>query len=45
LVELARGPGGIENELHGVKDVVMGEDACRVMTKGDGLQRVQFPPG
>lgn len=32
LLELARGHWGIENELHWVKDVVLGEDACRVRT-------------
>ena len=37
LLELARGHWGIENELHWVKDVVMGEDACRVRT-GDAPQ-------
>lgn len=37
LLELARGHWGIENELHWVKDVVLGEDACRVRT-GDGPQ-------
>jgi len=30
LLELARGHWGIENRLHWVKDVVLGEDACRV---------------
>ena len=34
LLELARGHWGIENELHWVKDVVLGEDACRVRTGG-----------
>lgn len=33
LLELARGHWGIENEVHWVKDVVLGEDACRVRTK------------
>jgi len=37
LLELARGHWGIENQLHWVKDVVLGEDACRVRT-GDGPQ-------
>ena len=37
LLALARGHWGIENELHWVKDVVLGEDACRVRT-GDGPQ-------
>jgi len=32
LLELARGHWGIENEVHWVKDVVLGEDACRVRT-------------
>ena len=30
LLELARGHWGIENRLHGVRDVTLGEDACRV---------------
>ena len=30
LLELNRGPGGIENRLFGVRDVTMGEDGCRV---------------
>lgn len=34
---LTRGHWGIENEVHWVKDVVLGEDACRVRTK-DGPQ-------
>lgn len=34
LLELARGHWGIENRLHWVKDVVLGEDACRVRTDG-----------
>src|SRR5262249_47603690 len=34
LPELARGHWGIENELHWVRDVVLGEDACRVRTGG-----------
>lgn len=34
---LARGHWGIENEVHWVKDVVLGEDACRVRS-GDGPQ-------
>jgi predicted transposase YbfD/YdcC len=33
LLELARGHWGIENEVHWVKDVVLGEDACRVRTQ------------
>jgi hypothetical protein len=37
LLGLARGHWGIENEVHWVKDVVLGEDACRVRT-GDGPQ-------
>jgi Transposase DDE domain len=37
LLGLARGHWRIENELHWVKDVVLGEDACRVRT-GDGPQ-------
>lgn len=37
LLELARGHWGIENRLHWVKDVVMGEDACRVRS-GRGPQ-------
>jgi hypothetical protein len=37
LLALARGHWGIENQLHWVKDVVLGEDACRVRT-GDGPQ-------
>jgi predicted transposase YbfD/YdcC len=32
LLELARGHWCIENQLHWVKDVVLGEDACRVRT-------------
>ena len=34
LLALARGHWGIENEVHWVKDVVLGEDACRVRTNG-----------
>ena len=34
FLELARGHWRIENELHWVKDVVLGEDACRVRTAG-----------
>jgi len=30
LLELVRGHWGIENRLHFVRDVVLGEDACRV---------------
>lgn len=37
LLELARGHWGIENRLHWVKDVVLGEDACRVRS-GRGPQ-------
>lgn len=37
LLELARGHWGIENRLHWVKDVVLGEDACRVR-RGRGPQ-------
>ncbi len=37
LLELARGHWGIENRVHWVKDVVLGEDGCRVRT-GDGPQ-------
>jgi hypothetical protein len=33
LLELDRGHWGIENGLHHVRDVTMGEDACRVRTK------------
>lgn len=33
-LELTCGHWGIENELHWVKDVVLGEDACRVRTHG-----------
>jgi len=32
LLGLSRGHWGIENRLHWVKDVVLGEDACRVRT-------------
>lgn len=34
LLDLARGHWGIENRLHWVKDVVLGEDACRVRSNG-----------
>jgi hypothetical protein len=34
LLELARGHWGIENQLHRVKDVGLGEDAGRVRTNG-----------
>ena len=34
LRALARSHWGIENELHWVKDVVLGEDACRVRSNG-----------
>ena len=44
LLELARGHWGIENELHWVKDVVLGEDACRVRT-GDAPQIVGMKGG
>ena len=37
LLELAREHWGIENQLHWVEDVVLGEDACRVRTD-DGPQ-------
>lgn len=37
LLALARGHWGIENEVHWVKDVVLGEDGCRVRT-GEGPQ-------
>lgn len=30
LLELNRGHGGIETRLFGVRDVTLGEDACRV---------------
>jgi hypothetical protein len=30
LQGLVRGPEGIENRLHGVRDVTLGEDSCRV---------------
>ncbi len=32
LLDLDRGHWGIENRLHWVRDVVMGEDACRART-------------
>ena len=32
LLALARGHWAIENQVHWVKDVVLGEDACRVRT-------------
>jgi predicted transposase YbfD/YdcC len=32
LLELARGHWGIENKLHYVRDVTLGEDGCRVRT-------------
>jgi hypothetical protein len=32
LLELARGHWGIENGLHYVRDVTLGEDGCRVRT-------------
>lgn len=32
LLGIARGHWGIENRLHWVRDVVLGEDACRVRT-------------
>jgi hypothetical protein len=34
LQGLARGPWGIENGLHRVRDVTLGEDACRVRRGG-----------
>lgn len=37
LLELARGHWGIENRLHYVRDVTLGEDACRVR-KGSAPQ-------
>ena len=37
LLALVRGHWGIENRLHWVKDVVLGEDACRVRS-GRGPQ-------
>ena len=33
LLTLARGHWGIENQLHYVRDVTLGEDACRVRSK------------
>ena len=32
LLELDRGHWGIENGLHHIRDVTLGEDACRVRT-------------
>ena len=32
LLQLARGHWGIENGLHFVRDVTLGEDACRART-------------
>ncbi len=37
LLELTRGPWGIENRLHYVRDGTLGEDGCRVR-KGSGPQ-------
>jgi hypothetical protein len=37
LLGLVRGHWGIENRLHGVRDVTLGEDGCRVRT-GAGPQ-------
>jgi len=37
LLELARGHWGIENQLHYVRDVTLGEDGCRVR-KGSAPQ-------
>jgi hypothetical protein len=37
LQELVRGHWGIENRLHWVRDMTLGEDACRVRS-GDGPQ-------
>jgi hypothetical protein len=37
LLTLVRGHWGIENRLHWVRDVTLGEDACRVRS-GDGAQ-------
>ena len=37
LQELVRGHWGIENRLHWVRDMTLGEDACRVR-RGDGPQ-------
>jgi len=37
LLELTRGHWGIENRLHYVRDVTLGEDGCRVR-KGSGPQ-------
>lgn len=42
LLELARGHWGIGNEVHWVKDVVLGEDACRLRTH-DGPQILSGP--
>lgn len=33
LLELNRGHWGIENNLHGVRDSTLGEDACRVRSE------------
>jgi hypothetical protein len=33
LLELSRGHWGIENSLHYVRDVTLGEDGCRVRTR------------
>jgi hypothetical protein len=32
LLQIARGPGEIENQLHRVRGMSSGEDACRVLT-------------
>lgn len=37
LLALTRGHWGIENRLHSVRDVTLGEDGCRVR-KGSGPQ-------
>jgi predicted transposase YbfD/YdcC len=39
LLEANRGHWGIENRLHWVRDVTMGEDACRMKT-GEGPQNL-----